>query len=240
MEGARYSRDAKGTALYDGGVDDEYENYALPEPGFFARGGAEDVRRSIERGLDFFAKRNRPHIWPLFPGAQEEAGGVLSENGLARGDDFFAMTAPPDAAKRGRVPRANEIIAAKNAGEAAEWAALSWRGFGGGEPPAAFVSFAVNASKLGAINMIYIKGAAAGMLFASDSGAGIYYVSTAPEHRREGLGGTIVEALKSLALSLGFAETSLLATPAGRPLYLRHGFRDLETVQIYLYPPRTR
>jgi GNAT superfamily N-acetyltransferase len=117
---------------------------------------------------------------------------------------------------------------------AREWAECAWLGFGAIEPPPdSFVAFAGNMAKSDAISLLYIEGAATGMLCAADGTAGIYYVSTQARFRGRGLGGIVVETLKRRALEMGFGRITLLATPSGLPLYLKHGFRDNGAVKIY-------
>lgn len=47
---------------------------------------------------------------------------------------------------------------------------------------------------------------------------------TAPSHRRRGIASHTLRLLTDAALRRGIAEISLEATPAGRPLYEKHGF----------------
>jgi ribosomal protein S18 acetylase RimI-like enzyme len=220
--GARYALAEAGIVLYDGGVPDAYENYALLEPGYAA--GA------IESGLEFF--RGRSNIWPIFSEASGEAIRALEGNGLVRDDDFQAMTAE---LRDGGPAAANGKIAEMVRGsEARMWADCAWRGFDAKEgAPEAFVSLSLEMARLECFSLMHIGEKSVGMLFASGGTCGIYYVATLPEARGRGMAGAMVEALKLRARELGFGHAALLATPQGCGLYLKHGFKGCGAVKIY-------
>ncbi|MDR2779574.1 MAG: GNAT family N-acetyltransferase [Synergistaceae bacterium] len=226
-----------GLALYDGGVDDAYENYALRDPGHFAKTEkfSEEFEKSAKFGFDFFSRAGRPHIWPLFPGVPDEAGNVLKRLGAERGEDFYAMSADiagtepalkHDDVKTGESPLEET--------EARAWAESAWRGFGSDESaPESFIAFALGMAERREFSLFHLSGRATGMLFAAGETCGVYYISTLPEFRGRGLGGAVVDMLKARAAERGFGKVTLLATPSGRALYLKHGFADLGTVKIY-------
>jgi GNAT superfamily N-acetyltransferase len=232
---ARYMDARPGLALYDGGVGDAYENYALLDPAHTARAGEHELEKSAKFGLDFFSRAGRPHIWPIFPGVPDGMGSVLERLGAERGEDFHAMSArvdecapPPDGGGFGTEgPLRGER-------EARAWADSAWRGFDSGEDaPEAFAVFACRMAARAEFSLFHIAGRATGMLYDGGGTCGVYYVATAPEFRGRGLGGAVVETLKARARSLGFGEVALLATPSGLPLYLKHGFTDRGAVKIY-------
>jgi GNAT superfamily N-acetyltransferase len=185
------------------------------------------------RAADFSARTGHPLHWPVFPGAPDRLGRILMGLGLKREDDHIAMRAflgDPIPAPAG-APKISGPLRDENA--VRRWAEYAWRGFDSGEmPPEPFVTFALNMARRPEISLVCAPGAA-GMLCAAEGSAGIYYVATVPEYRGRGLGGAVVEALKAAARGMGFGTVTLLATPRGHPLYLRHGFRDTGAVQIY-------
>ena len=237
LSGTRYAGCRPGVALYDSGVPDAYENYALLEPGPFSGGAADAINRSmcetIRHGLEFFAGNKRAHIWPIFPGVTDEAREILEDNGLVRDEDFHAMLAEtsetdPDDADL------NLVATISGDNEACKWAGCAWRGFDlDGEPPAPFVSNVKGMSRMDAFTLVHIEMKATGMLYSSGINCGAYYVATGREFRGQGLAGTIVEGLKSRARRLGFRRVVLLATPSGLRLYRKHGFEEAGTVEIY-------
>jgi ribosomal protein S18 acetylase RimI-like enzyme len=234
---ARYLDEYPGLALYDGGVDDAYENYALCAPGHVSRAEkfSEAFGESAKFGLDFFSLTGRPHIWPLFPGVPDEAGSVLERLGAVRDEDFHAMSADIGGTGRSQNCADFKIDGPLSTDrEAHAWAESAWCGFGSDEcAPEPFMAFARNMAERREFSLFHIAGRVTGMLFADGKTCGIYYISTLPEFRGHGLGGAMVENLKARAARLGFDKVTLLATPSGFPLYLKHGFTNLGTVRIY-------
>ena len=57
-------------------------------------------------------------------------------------------------------------------------------------------------------------------------------IETAPAHRRRGLGGAVMTALADAALEHGATEGVLVASQAGRGLYLRLGWEQVGAVVI--------
>jgi ribosomal protein S18 acetylase RimI-like enzyme len=237
-KGARYASRVGAGAFYDSGVDDAYENYALPDhenmspvsdacPGF-----AVALDSAVKKGLEFFGNTGHPHIWPFFFELSAECRKILSANGLEREDDFTAMWADLSesetfAANYGRVRPVHD-------GDMRGWANDVWRGFGSGEDaPESFIATARHIASRCDFLPVGIKGASTGLLFSGGETAGIYYVSTKPEFRGQGLGGAVVRYLERVALERGFRYVTLLATPSGRPLYERHGFTAIGTVGIF-------
>jgi ribosomal protein S18 acetylase RimI-like enzyme len=234
---ALYLDECPGLALYRGGVDDAYENYALCDPEHIA--GAEkfngEFEKSARLGLDFFSRAGCPHIWPLFPGIPDWAGSALESLGAERGEDFYAMSADMTMTERSQNRGDFKIDGPlREEQETRAWADLAWRGFGADEgAPEPFVSFARDMTKRREFSLFHIAERATGMLFTGGETCGIYYISSLPEFRGRGLGSAIVRKLKARAAELGFGKITLLATPSGLPLYLKHGFINLGTVKIY-------
>ena len=57
-------------------------------------------------------------------------------------------------------------------------------------------------------------------------------VYTAPERARRGIGRLIVRTCECAARDAGFARAKLLATLAGEPLYLAHGWHEIERTVV--------
>ncbi|MDR3280314.1 MAG: GNAT family N-acetyltransferase [Synergistaceae bacterium] len=234
-----YSDEIRGLTLYDGGVDEPFENYALLDPACREYDTDKQAGDIVIAAFDFFARTGRPHHWPIFPGVPDRVCLALEERGMMRDHDFTAMAADLSGTnpKEGSLDLVSGPLRDENS--AREWAECVWFGFDSDDPPPEmFASLAVNMAGCDDISLLHIAGEATGLLCAAEDSAGIYYIATMPASRGKGLGGTVVEALKLTASHAGFDKLTLLATPAGHPLYLKHGFRDAGIVKIYRSPDK--
>ena len=76
-----------------------------------------------------------------------------------------------------------------------------------------------------------------GALGAFDGAASIAKMVVANEARGQGIGGAILDALLAEARQRALSVVGLVATPAGRPLYEKRGFRELGEVVILMGTP---
>jgi len=240
FSGSRYSEETPGLMLYDGGVDEPLENYCLlVPPGIESIPAPDNFENTAARALEFFEVSGRPCHWPIFPGVPDDVCRTLEGLGFIRDNDFAAMTAElstENAAVPGHSPITGPLRDEKSA---REWANIAWFGFDSTDPPPErFGELASSMAFDSRISLIHLAGRATGLLCAADGTAGVYYISTVPAFRRKGLGGVIVDALKAMAAKTGFERVTLLATPQGHPLYLKHGFRDTGAVKIYRTPDK--
>jgi len=79
------------------------------------------------------------------------------------------------------------------------------------------------------------KPVATSMLFTSAGIAGLYLISTLPEHRNRGIGKTITLASLLTAEKMGFKIGGLFATQLGEMVYRRLGFKKFCNFDIYYY-----
>ena len=250
---SRFTDDDPALFLFDGGTDSAYENYALLAPDELARQrtSPSDLADILDAGFRFFAKTGRPHIWPLFPGLPDETGEMLAARGAHLDEVFHGMTLDLDARKPLSVDRDRErdespAVVAVRPEETKAWADATWFGFDSdAAPPDTFVRFAAELSGCEGVFLAASEApaefddaprfSAAGMIFLSEGGAGLYYIATRPAFRRRGLGARIVEHLLRIAQTAGCKEACLLATPHGRPLYERLGFEVVSPVPIHVF-----
>ena len=80
-----------------------------------------------------------------------------------------------------------------------------------------------------------VDGALAGMVLGHDYSAiaWVALMGVEPAMQRRGVGDALMRALLAWADARAFAAVELFATPAGRPLYVRHGFVDADEAQIW-------
>ncbi len=64
--------------------------------------------------------------------------------------------------------------------------------------------------------------------------AGIYWVSTTPQARNQGLGGICTSLASNAGLQRGARVASLQASPMGESVYRRIGYRSIERMKCYL------
>jgi len=75
--------------------------------------------------------------------------------------------------------------------------------------------------------------AATATLFLDGVTAGIYFVMTAPEYRRQGLGAAVTLAALHAARDLGYHVGVLGSSSAGLSVYQRIGFSTYSTMRLY-------
>lgn len=225
--------------LSDNGVDSAYENYALISP-YFAPEQAEATAAVME-ALRFFAKRERAHLWPIFPGVSPNFTALLDKLGIKRDSVFYSMDKALEPGQN-MLTDDSTTVKTEDDSDAHEWADAVWYGFDSNEAaPASFVSFAKRASKHKDIILTALRSTepphemtATGMLTLTRDEAGIYYIATHPDFRRRGFAAKVMNSLFSHAQKLGYAKVCLLATPDGRDFYKRIGFVEREEVEIRL------
>jgi len=82
--------------------------------------------------------------------------------------------------------------------------------------------------------------AAAAMLLLSHGIAGLYWVGTVPEARGRGLAEAVTRTLCEEAFAAGAPLVVLQASPQGRPVYARVGFREVSSYRRLLVPRPSR
>jgi ribosomal protein S18 acetylase RimI-like enzyme len=82
----------------------------------------------------------------------------------------------------------------------------------------------------------YVDGtsAATSTLFVHERVAGIYYVGTLAQYRKQGLGEAVTRRCVIDGFGLGCDMASLQASPEGRPIYERMGFQHVGYYRTYI------
>ena len=77
----------------------------------------------------------------------------------------------------------------------------------------------------------HTPGRDAAMLDPAIDAARVRAMYTHPAFARRGVGALILQLCEAAAKAEGFTRLELMATLSGRPLYLRAGFEDIETIE---------
>ncbi|MFD3993275.1 GNAT family N-acetyltransferase [Streptomyces sp. NPDC058583] len=71
------------------------------------------------------------------------------------------------------------------------------------------------------------------LLYDAHGVAGVYVVTTAEEHRRQGIGTALTAAALEAGRERGLAVGTLQASPSGFPVYERMGFRTVAAYELF-------
>jgi GNAT superfamily N-acetyltransferase len=116
-------------------------------------------------------------------------------------------------------------------------------GFGEGPPEAAWVCEMYATIGLDDVSWRHFVGrldgtpAATASVFFAAGVAGLYFVSTAPDLRRRGIGAAISRAAMADAHEAGYHVGVLGSSPMGHAVYERLGFREVCEVTVYEWSP---
>ena len=85
----------------------------------------------------------------------------------------------------------------------------------------------------GAVRALRVGNRATAAVLDHEGDASLFFVATAPGHRRRGYATAAVKAALGAATQRGCTTASLLATPDGVDLYARLGFTDLGPAELW-------
>lgn len=203
-----------------------------------------DLGRRVAATLEFAVQRRRPWFflvcWDWIPEAlAADAEGCFLAHGLVRVTENTGMIAetllppsrrlPATEIRPVRCPETRRAVGEINA--LAYEIPLRW----GVE--ATEIESLWDERTFGALAFVEGRPVSCAVTFVSDGRLYVAYVATLPEYRGYGYAETAMrECLERAARASGFARSVLHATPAGRPLYERMGFRDAARYILYAQP----
>ncbi len=228
-----------------GGSPIDYHNAV-----FGARLAAEDADAAITQSLAVMHRRGVPGSWHLGPSSRPaDLGARLEAAGFAAGFAEIGMAAdiralaPSELVPHEASPGVSVEEVLDEAG-LATWVETLARGFGEGLREAEWVGSCWRRLGYGPasdwrhfIGTLDGQPAATATLFLADGVAGLYFVFTAAEARRRGLGAAVTRAALEAAARLGVSTAVLGASEAGAALYRRLGFKDCCELPIYEWSP---
>jgi|GEM_PF-1684749 len=208
---------------------DSLENLA------FALEPPDDPREFLDRATDFYRRHPAPWAVLAFPGAVEALDPVLSAAGFLDEGTFPGMVLYPIPAERPAPPLELRIERACTLRELRDLEGAASRAYGVpyGEPDPRWLTVPGVALYVGYFQE---EPVAHGALIVSQSVAGVAYIGTVPECRRRGFAEAVVWRIVSEGRAAGCDAAYLWATPLGRTVYERMGFRTVVDYRIWSAP----
>jgi GNAT superfamily N-acetyltransferase len=241
-----YGRTSLGE-LYNGS-DCTWFSTAIPSPlynGVLRTQFASDsINASIDQTLNHFAQNQLPLVWwttPLTQPATLETS--LEAQGLTKIMELPGMAIDLHTFSAAPSSEHLDILTVQDAETLKHWVDVAMVGF---DTPAELFDplFAVE-SELGMgttpyrryLGMWQGRPAAISALYLDAGVAGIYFVATVPQARRQGIGMAVTQAALQDARNLGYRLAILQASPMGAPVYARIGFQEYCKLGLYLWQP---
>ncbi|MEV6281650.1 GNAT family N-acetyltransferase [Kribbella sp. NPDC051770] len=192
---------------------------------------------AIAESLALMRERNVPGSWHVGPSLRpDELGPKLLSAGFEDGGSEPAMALALDELTQEPLgPAGLEIREVESEDELVVWAETLARGFGEGKLEADWVSEIYRREGFGDPWAHYLarldgEPVATATIFRTGDVAGVYFVMTVPEARRQGIGAAITRH----AVRGSNAQYAVLgASSAGKPVYERLGFRTVGEIRIY-------
>lgn len=205
---------------------------------------SESLEDSIENTLHHFAQKQLPLVWWATPTSQPATlEAALEARGLTRIMELPGMAIDLHTLSEVPVPEHLEIVNVHDEASLKQWVEVAMIGF---ETPTELFAplFAVE-SELTPETIPYHRylalwqGQPAGIsaLYLNAGVAGIYFVATVPEARRQGIGLAVTQAALQAARSAGYRLAILQASPMGAPVYARLGFQEYCKLGLFLSAP---
>jgi hypothetical protein len=210
---------------------------------------SEHVRERVQQTIAVFAAAGVGLHWWLGPSTRpSDLGRYLREAGLdsigqspGMATELDALAAPADVPAGVRIERVGDERALRR------WVEVAGAGYG--EPNEVLAARLAAHAALGVADdlplqryLALLDGEPVAMsaLFLGAGAAGLYEVATVEWARRRGIGAAVTCAAARHARALGYRAGVLTASPMGRPVYARLGFRQVCTFDLFSLMPETR
>jgi GNAT superfamily N-acetyltransferase len=201
----------------------------------FATAPSNDPPHLIEQAEAFFERAGRPWILIAFPEAARTLEPAARRRGMREEGQFPGLLLDPIPPERPKPPDGLEVREVDSVEELQlfERTASSAYEVDSGPVYPGWLSYPGFSFYLA-----YDRGTpvATATLAASHGVAGIVYVGTVPEARGRGFGRAVVWSAIAAGFAQGLRSSALWATPMGRPVYERMGFRPNTEYRIWSPP----
>jgi GNAT superfamily N-acetyltransferase len=207
-----------------------------------ARFPAEWAAEAIAEALAPFHARHLPLMWWTGPATQpDDLGDRLEAYGLVRADEDAGMAMDlDDLGPPAALPEGAEIVRVEDDVALASWVRTMATGFG--LPAAMAVAATEVFCCIGQLPtrhhyLATHNGRPVGttLLYLGAGAAGLYWVSTVPQARRQGIASALAHRALADAREMGLKMAVLQATSAARGLYRRLGFDEYCTIGHYVW-----
>jgi GNAT superfamily N-acetyltransferase len=210
----------------------------------FRNEDALDAEEFVARAKSFFANRGRGFsVWVR--GAQPEDDDLLAAAEAAGLQFVYAMPemvldAPVEAPPLPPGAEMRMLTEVEQIDDYWEIAAASYTSLG--FPPEVFASYSNRTGLLAdniAAFIAYLDGESVSiaMTIVNHGVAGIYWVGSLEQARGKGLGRATTAAATNAGFEMGADLASLQASPMGKPIYERMGYKTLFDYRLYMSPP---
>ena len=219
----------------------------------FQRDGAD---RRIAEIRDAYGRGDTGFVWWVAPfDTPDDLGTRLTKAGLTLEGNAPAMAASLDDVPLDEpLPDGLEVVPVTDAGTLGEFLTIleaDWLEWTGGEATpvqrrtlAAFAReiprrFPSEPVPLRWVGRVDGRPVATSRVSLGGGAAGLYAILTLPSHRGRGIGRAMTLAALRAAAGIGYRIGVLQSSDLGYGLYLKLGFRDLFTYDIYVHPAPT-
>jgi ribosomal protein S18 acetylase RimI-like enzyme len=200
------------------------------------------VDRAIAASIERFAALGVPGTWHVGPSMQPADLGdrLLARGFVAAGEDIGMAIALDPFPAAPPAPAALTIERVVDEPGLAAWVSVLARSFGEGPVEAEWVGkmyrrigFVDDAPWRHLLGRLRGKPVATASLFIGGGATGVYFVSTLPAQRGQGIGAAITHAALRSGRDLGQRLAVLGASEAGVSVYRRLGFEELCRIALY-------
>ncbi len=207
---------------------------------FMANFNESNLSTGIEQIVSMIKKLNISASWYITPqSCPVNLQNILEDYGFAYKDNWSAMAIDlEDVPESFDFPEGMEIKEVLNLEELKIWTDILVKSFEFSEILQSYKKYFINAG-LESPNSHYYLGflngnpVATGVLFEGEGAAGLFYIGTLPEVRRQGIALAMVKYLLNQAKTKSYHISVLQASEMGYPVYKKIGFKKYYTTKIY-------
>jgi GNAT superfamily N-acetyltransferase len=187
---------------------------------------------------------SKPTAVLFVAGVNEAISEVLTSRGFSKIEPMPAMAVDLTSLEPTKPPEGYDFVKVSSAVDGTEWANVVAAGFQLPRGLARLLSPEVHGASTEPDAQVQFFGIQCGgkmvattMLYLANGLAGIYCVATLPEERGKGLGAHVTAEALRVAKRLGYGVGVLQSSAAGHGVYLALGFRDFESVPMFIRMP---